>query len=195
MITNIKIEKVVVSNGVLNQKIYTPIDITNQLEMPILDTSQLDGVLDTTQISLLNHNPTPLKPFTRIIITLTEDDKDGSETEYIYRLVDNDIVTNIVSGPKPIYRHSISLIEITKQLERVAVDNLTFTNYLDDNYGTDTPIKLLYDYNDVKNISTGSSMLLVINVMGYYGIQLQDVKYACISTRSHCLPLEVTVSL
>ncbi|MBR1984503.1 MAG: hypothetical protein IKA31_02070 [Clostridia bacterium] len=178
MITNIKIEKVVVSNGVLNQKIYTPIDITNQLEMPILDTSQLDGVLDTTQISLLNHNPTPLKPFTRIIITLTEDDKDGSETEYIYRLVDNDIVTNIVSGPKPIYRHSISLIEITKQLERVAVDNLTFTNYLDDNYGTDTPIKLLYDYNDVKNISTGSSMLLVINVMGYYGIQLQDVKYA-----------------
>lgn len=177
MITNIKIEKVVVSNGVLNQKIYTPIDITNQLEMPMLDTAQLDGVLDTTQISLLNHSATPLKPFTRIIIALTEDDKDGSETEYIYRLVDNDVVTNVVSGPNPLYRHSISLIEITKTLERVAVDNLTFTNYLDDNYGTDTPIKLLYDYNDVKNISTGSSMMLAVSVAGYYGIQIPEIKY------------------
>ncbi|MGN1221886.1 MAG: hypothetical protein ACI4TT_01465 [Christensenellales bacterium] len=178
MITNIKIEKVVVSNGVLNQKIYTPIDITNQLEMPILDTTQLDGVLDTTQISLLNHSSIPLKPFTRIIIALTEDDKDGSKTEYIYRLVDNDVVTNVTSGPNPIYRHSIALIEITKQLERVAVDNLTFTNYLDDNYGTDTPIKLLYDFNGVTNISTGSSMMLNVNVMGYYGIQVPEIKYA-----------------
>ena len=103
--------------------------------------------------------------------------KDGSETEYIYRYVDNDVVTNVVSGPNPIYRHSISLIEITKILERVAVDNLTFTNYLDDNYGTDTPIKLLYDYNDVKNISTGSSMMLAVSVAGYYGIQIPEIKY------------------
>lgn len=178
MITNIKIEKVAVSNGVLNQKNYIPIDITDQLEMPILDTNQLDGVLDTTQISLLNHNATPLKPFTRIIITLTENTQGDNETEYIYRLVDNDVVTNIVSGPNPLYRHSISLIEITKILERVAVDNLTFTNYLDDNYGTDTPMKLLYDYNGVNNISTGSSMMLVVNSVGYYGIQVPEIKYA-----------------
>lgn len=177
MITNIKLEKVVVSNGVLNQKIYVPIDITNQLEMPILDTSQLDGVLDTTQISLLNHDSTPLKPFTRIIIALTEDDKDGIETEYIYRLVENDIVTNIAMGNNPLYRHSVSLIEITKQLERVAVDNLTFTNYLDDKYGTDTPIKILYDYNGIKNISGSSSMMLNITVSGYYGIECSKPTY------------------
>lgn len=177
MITNIKLEKVVVSNGVLNQKVYVPIDITNQLEMPILDTAQLDGVLDTTQISLLNHDSTPIKPFTRIIIALTEDDRDESETEYIYRLVENDIVTNVAMGNEPLYRHSISLIEITKTLERVAVDNLTFTNYLDDKYGTDTPIKILYDYNDVKNISGSSSMMLVINVSGYYGIECLDPTY------------------
>lgn len=178
MITNIKLEKIVSSNGVLNQKIYVPIDITNQLEMPILDTAQLDGVLDTTQISLLNHDSIPLKPFTRIIIALTENVDGNSETEYIYRFVDNDIVTNVAMGNAPLYRHSISLIEITKILERVAVDNLTFTNYLDDNYGTDTPIKLLYDYNNVKNISAGSSMMLVINASGYYGIQVPEIKYA-----------------
>lgn len=177
MITNIKIEKVVVSNGVLNQKIYMPIDITSQLEMPILDTAQLDGVLDTTQISLLNHDPSPLKPFSRIIITLTEDDDGDSETEYIYRLVDNDIVTNVVMGNEPIYRHSVSLIEITKTLERVAVDNLTFTNYLDDKYGTDTAIKPLYDYNGVKDISGGSMMLVSSSIVGYFGAQASEPKY------------------
>ena len=136
MITNIQLEKVVVANGVLFSKTYTPIDITNQLEMPILDTAQLNNVLDTTQITLINRDKRPLKPFTRMILRLTDTTDGSNETEHIYRLVENDIVTNVVMGNKPLYRHSISLIEITKQLERVAVDNLTFTNYLDDNYGS-----------------------------------------------------------
>lgn len=136
MITNIQLEKVVVANGVLFSKTYTPIDITNQLEMPILDTAQLNNVLDTTQITLINKDKRPLKPFTRMVLRLTDTTDGSSETEHIYRLVENDVVTNVVMGNKPLYRHSISLIEITKQLERVAVDNLTFTNYLDDNYGS-----------------------------------------------------------
>lgn len=178
MLTNIKLEKIAVANGVLNNKTYVPIDITKQLEMPILDTQQLDGVLDTTQISLLNYDPVPLEPLTRMILTLTEADGGDTETEYIYRLVENDIVTNVSGGSIPIYRHSISLIEITKMLERVAVDNLTFTNYLDDKYGTDSAIKFLYDYNDVKNIEMGSSTLLAIQVMGYYGVKMEYIKYA-----------------
>ena len=48
-----------------------------------------------------------------------------------------------MQGAKPIYRHTLSLIEITKQLERVIVDNLTFTNYLEDNYGTNNVIKFV----------------------------------------------------
>ena len=136
MITNIQLEKVVVANGVLFSKTYTPIDITSQLEMPILDTAQLNNVLDTTQITLINKDKRPLKPFTRMVLRLTDTTDGSSETEHIYRLVENDVVTNVVMGNKPLYRHSISLIEITKQLERVAVDNLTFTNYLDDNYGS-----------------------------------------------------------
>ena len=133
MITNIQLEKVVVANGVLFSKTYTPIDITSQLEMPILDTAQLNNVLDTTQITLINKDKRPLKPFTRMVLRLTDTTDGSSETEHIYRLVENDVVTNVVMGNKPLYRHSISLIEITKTLERVAVDNLTFTNYLDDN--------------------------------------------------------------
>lgn len=146
MITNIQLEKVVVANGVLFSKTYTPIDITNQLEMPILDTAQLNNVLDTTQITLINKDKKPLKPFTRVILRLTGTTDGSSETEHIYRLVENDIVTNVVMGNKPLYRHSISLIEITKQLERVAVDNLTFTNYLDDNYGSGNTLK--YNVSD-----------------------------------------------
>ena len=46
------------------------------------------------------------------------------------------------------------------------------------NVKTDTPIKLLYDYNDVKNISTGSSMMLAVSVAGYYGIQIPEIKYS-----------------
>ena len=35
MITNIKVEKIVVSSGVLGTRVYTPIDITSRVEMPI----------------------------------------------------------------------------------------------------------------------------------------------------------------
>ena len=141
MITNIKVEKIIVASGVLGEKIYTPIDITSRVEMPILDTAQLDSVLDTTVLSYQSTIKTPLKPLTRIKITITDTVDNVSTDEYIYRVVENDTVENIIVGENPIYRHTLSLIEITKMLERVTVDNLTFTNYLADNYGTDNAIK------------------------------------------------------
>lgn len=143
MVTNIKVEKIVVSSGVLGTRVYTPIDITSRVEMPILDTSQLDSVLDTTVLSYLSTISEPLKPLSRIKITITDTKNETTNTEYIYRLVENDLVENVVQGAKPIYRHTLSLIEITKQLERVIVDNLTFTNYLEDNYGTNNVIKFV----------------------------------------------------
>ena len=141
MITNIKVEKIVVSNGILDAKTYVPIDITSRVETPIIDTAQLDNVLDTTVLSYLSTISEPLKPLSRIKITITDTKNETTNTEYIYRLVENDLVENVVQGAKPIYRHTLSLIEITKQLERVTVDNILFTNYLANNYGTDSEIK------------------------------------------------------
>ncbi len=134
MLSKILIYKVSLKRGFLGSRTYTKKNITNQLEMPVYDTTQRDGVLDTSSISLLNKNKSPLKPFTRIIIELY-DVTNGVETvEKIYRYVDNDTVTNVARGCQSIYRHSLTLVEITKILERRPVDNLTFTNYLKDEF-------------------------------------------------------------
>lgn len=145
MITNIKVEKIVVAKGVLYEKTFAPIDITSQCESPIYDFEQLDNVLDTTQITLLNKDSKPLKPFTRIIITITDTVDSVEQKHYIYRFVEKDRVTNLTYGANKLYKHQLSLIEITKLLERAAVDNITFTNYLGDNYGTDNTIKFSSD--------------------------------------------------
>lgn len=141
MISCIKIYKAIINKRFLSNKAYRKIDITRQLEMPIYDTAQLDGVLDTTRISLINKSKTPLKPLTRIIIELYDNDV---LKEKIYRVVDNDKVENTVLGSQSIYRHSISLIEITKILERRTVDNLTFTNYLHDDTARDVAVGYTY---------------------------------------------------
>lgn len=136
MITKINIWKIVPKHIILDKIRYFRQEITNQLEMPIYDTARLDCVLDSSKISLINKSKTPLKPFTRIIIDIT-DVTNGEETvETLYRLVDNDTVSNVVRGNKALYRHEIDLVEATKLTERHIVDNLTFTNYLPKNYAT-----------------------------------------------------------
>lgn len=147
MITNIKLRKILCANGILNKKIYSPVDITNQLEMPSLDSFQQDGVLDTNQIVLLNRDKMPLKPFTRMILSFTDTNKGEEHIEYLYRYVENDRVTNIAGGTKPIYRHNVGLIEITKILEREIVDTLKFTNYLEDSYGASNVL----DYKEINS--------------------------------------------
>lgn len=135
MITKIKLFKVVIKHIIFDKKQYFLQDISDQLEMPIYNTDQLDDVLDTTRISLLNKIKKPLKPFTRIIIELTDTIDGQDNVSKIYRYVENDSVTNIVRGNEPVYMHSVNLIEITKILERRIVDNHCFTNFLPYNYG------------------------------------------------------------
>lgn len=130
MIETIKAYKALVTRGALGTKNYEKVDITNQLELPIYDTSQRDGVLDTGKICLLNGDLDPLPQYTRIIIELYDDQDNGDISETIYRVVDNDYVENVCRGDDPIYRHTLLLVEITKILERRPVDNLTFTNNL-----------------------------------------------------------------
>ena len=54
MITNIKLYKIKPEEVLFGKKRFIRKDITDQLEMPIYDTAQLDAVLDTSQISLRN---------------------------------------------------------------------------------------------------------------------------------------------
>ncbi len=141
MVSSVKLEKYNASIDSFHNKYFSPVDITNQLALPINNNSRCDDVLDTTNIVLYNAEQDAIKPFTRIKLTITDEIEGVQEDNFIYRYVENDTVTNICLGNEPIYKHTLSLIEITKITERVAVDNLTFTNYLDENYGFDQEAK------------------------------------------------------
>lgn len=145
MITNIKLQKCIPSKNKFYGTTFTTEDITNQMAMPFVDCERLDEVLDTTQIILYSAEKKPIKPFTRFIITITETDDEGNSSDnYIYRYSEKDAVTNKVMGNKPLYQHTLDLIEITKMLERAPVDNICFTNYLDENYGSENEVKFNY---------------------------------------------------
>lgn len=125
MIT-IQVLKIEVSKDVDRKKIYTPVDITNQVIMPIIDVERLDNTLDTSSISLINTEAEAIRPFTRMIIRLD----DGTTKKNIYRLVYTDNVELLTYGLSKTYQHNIELIEPTKWLERFEVDNTTITNLL-----------------------------------------------------------------
>lgn len=147
MIAQIKLFLARTKRGFLGKKTYTKKEITHQLEMPIHDTTQLDSVLDTSKISLLNKSRTPLPPLTRFLIEITDNSNNEIKVEKIYRVVDVDKVSNVVLGNKTLYRHTITLVEITKILEREPVDNLTFTNYLHDSTARDVPVEEEISYS------------------------------------------------
>lgn len=134
MIKEIRVYSAVVSSSFLGEKKYKKYDITNMVEANIADSARRNGVLDTTQISLLSYSRATFKPLTRIIFDILDVTNGVEKHEKIYRVVDNDSVKNVVMGQTKLYRHTLSLIEITKILERRSCDNLTFTNFLT-NYG------------------------------------------------------------
>ena len=140
MLNNIKIYRYTVgrSNSLLT---YTAVDISNQMSATINDTAVQDETLDYTSVVLYNTDSQPLAPFTRFKIVLTDD---TAATENIYRYLDKDSVERIVPGTSPLYRHTLALVEITKITERVPVENITFTNYLDRNYGTENIVAYKY---------------------------------------------------
>lgn len=123
----IKVEKINVSKNFDRTKIFTPEDITDQVVMPIIDVERLDTTLDTSSFAIDNFDKEGIEPFTRIIITLTNE---NNKEEKIYRLVYKDNPELLTYGRKPKYRHHLDLIEPTKWLERFDVDNTTITNFL-----------------------------------------------------------------
>ncbi len=191
MITKIKCYKVKVTPFVLDFKKLELVDISDQLEMPIYDTAQLDGVLDTSRISLINRLKMPLKPFTKIILELT--DSSGT-VEKIYRFVDNDNVENVVRGNEPIYRHTVSLIEATKLLERRTVDNLTFTNYLPFNYASNRVVPYTpEDESKTTVIFTATSEIIDKGYVGECRLRGPNIQVGSSIDTSWQLNLEVRV--
>lgn len=145
MIVKLKLEQCIPSKNRFFGTKYSTKDLTDQMAVPFVDCERLDEVLDTSQVILYNSDDKPIKPFTRFIITITDQDEDGNTNDhYIYRLCELDTPTNITMGSKPVYKHTLNLIEPTKLLEREPVDNLCFTNYLDEKYGSENEVPFTY---------------------------------------------------
>jgi len=178
MIKEIKIYKIKVKNGALNRKEYSPVDITKQVIMQINDSGQYDSILDSSQLTLLTNSREPIRPFTKIIIRITDDNED---VENIYRYVSKDTVVNCAKGNNPIYKHVLTLVEATKRLEREACDNLSFTNYLSENYGTENEVvyKVAETYthatnNELYNQSFSYSYANANRLLGPYRVLHED---------------------
>ena len=127
MITSIRLYKYSYTRAQDGSTKYTAEEITNQMLVPMNDTAALDQALDMSSVILANHDKKPLRQFTRIRIDITDS---NDYTEKIYRVVDRDGVDIIEEGDPPTYRHNLTLLEITKLLERVDVDSMLFTDYL-----------------------------------------------------------------
>lgn len=111
------------------QLVFTPEDITAQLATPIVDSWALDETLDQTTLTLYSAEALPIQPFTRLKMTL-KDDAGGEET--LYRYVDSDQVEIAWTEPEMGCKHTLTVLEPTKILERVNVDTLCFTNVLEE---------------------------------------------------------------
>lgn len=111
------------------QLVFTPEDITAQLATPIVDSGALDETLDQTTLTLYSAEALPIQPLTRLKMAL-KDTAGGTET--LYRYVDSDQVEIAWTEPEMGYKHTLTVLEPTKILERVNVDTLCFTNVLEE---------------------------------------------------------------
>lgn len=95
---------------------------------PFTDGITLDESLDSGSFQLsLIERAEPIKPFTRLRITVFQDDV---EKDVLNWLVFNDQVTLRCMGALKLYDHNIQMIELTKMLERDICDSMTVTNSL-----------------------------------------------------------------
>lgn len=155
------------------QLVFTPEDITAQLATPIVDSGALDETLDQTTLTLYSTEALPIQPFTRLKMAL-KDTAGGTET--LYRYVDSDQVEIAWTEPEMGYKHTLTVLEPTKILERVNVDTLCFTNILDKSadYGAPVPEDITDRWSGVQDLGTGSTVNYVVTkragneILGYY---------------------------
>lgn len=155
------------------QLVFTPENITAQLATPIVDSGALDETLDQTTLTLYSAEALPIQPFTRLKMVL-KDDAGGTET--LYRYVDSDQVEIAWTEPEIGYKHTLTVLEPTKILERVNVDTLCFTNILDKSadYGAPVPEDITDRWSGGQDLGTGSTVNYVVTkragneILGYY---------------------------
>ena len=122
------------------------VDFTAALNMPVVLNLVLDETLDTATIKLtdLQQKDYPddidisiaFEPGTLVAITF--EDETGKEQESTIKMLiahDDCRLQRKDDTQWKSYQHSIQLVELTKELERLSVDTLTFTN----------PVPRIYD--------------------------------------------------
>lgn len=114
------------------------IDLKPKLVLPITFNPVLDETLNTAQIVLSDMRQeeyekidvtTAFEPGTKVHITF-EDEKGKKQTTEIFMIISRDDcrLQRKDNSPWKSYKHTIHLVELTKELERLSVDTLTFTN-------------------------------------------------------------------
>lgn len=110
-----------------NEWVYIP-----QVLAGVTNRETLDETLDMSVMAINGiSQKEPFEPFTKFKREVL-DYASGSLIDTIYRYCASDVVVQTTFGAKQLFRHNITLIEPTKELERYVCDNLTFTNPLFD---------------------------------------------------------------
>ena len=145
----------------------------NHAKLPILVTKTLDESLDFAQIEL--HHMTqaePFKPFTRATI--------GTGASALSFVVASDEATAIHGTG--VYKHSVSLIEQTKETERIMCGAKAFTNPLVRDYTDGQTFTYLRSYNQSDGGVFGKDLYKTETLMspvtvGNLNIPLSDFMY------------------
>ncbi len=114
------------------------VDFTSAVNLPIALNTVLDETLDTATILLSGLSKkdypqidvaTAFEPGTRVSIVFVDEngEQQGTAINMIVARDDCRLQRKDDTAWKS-YRHSVQLVELTKELERLSVDTLTFTN-------------------------------------------------------------------
>lgn len=113
------------SDNETNEWVYIP-----QVLAGVTNRETLDETLDMSVMAINGiSQKEPFEPFTKFKREIL-DYASGALLDTIYRYCASDVVVQTTFGAKQLFRHNITLIEATKELERYVCDNLTITNPL-----------------------------------------------------------------
>ena len=122
------------------------IDFTKALALPVVYNPVLDETLDTVTLKLtdLRQKDFPefdvsvaFEPGTEVVIIF--EDENGRQQETVLEALiarDDCRMQRKDDTPYRSYQHTIQLVEMTKDLERLSVDTLTFNNPIPRKYDT-----------------------------------------------------------
>ena len=111
------------------------INITNSCVLPLKWANLLDEQLDECYLSIRHSSVKNFKPLTPVEIHLKNSLYYGNQTIDEQKVIKRFVVandTNVTENPigSNLWDHDIYLIEITKIMECIVVDTITFTNDL-----------------------------------------------------------------